>query len=220
MLIPFLSASNVLYVDAATYAVSFLLLAGFVPKTKKLAGAVASGGVLAGIKFFLRDRLLAPARRDGDRAQLRRLGARRPRSPSTRSTRSGARGIAGLFYTAGGAGALVGSIAAMFAREAGRAAAAGGSRDRGMTLPLWLLPLGLPAWGVMAALFAMMLFVPFVNGPVIGVITARTPAELRPKVMTALISVSTLAPARLPRRRAAARAPGSRRRCSRPLRSG
>ena len=31
------------------------------------------------------------------------------------------------------------------------------------------------------------------NGPVIGVITARTPAELRPKMMTALISIATLA---------------------------
>ena len=45
----------------------------------------------------------------------------------------------------------------------------------------------------MCTLFLMMLFIPFVNGPVIGVITARTPAELRPKVMTALVSVSTLA---------------------------
>jgi MFS family permease len=32
-----------------------------------------------------------------------------------------------------------------------------------------------------------------VNGPVIGVITARTPTDLRPKMMTALISLSTLA---------------------------
>ena len=44
----------------------------------------------------------------------------------------------------------------------------------------------------MAALFTAMLFMPLVNGPVIGVITARTPVELRPKMMTALISVSTL----------------------------
>ena len=44
-----------------------------------------------------------------------------------------------------------------------------------MTLPLWLLPLDLPAWGVMAALFTALLFTPLVNGPVIGVITARTP---------------------------------------------
>ena len=61
-----------------------------------------------------------------------------------------------------------------------------------MTLPLWLLPLDLPAAGVMAVLFASMLFAPLVNGPVIGVITARTPVDLRPKMMTALITVSSL----------------------------
>ena len=61
-----------------------------------------------------------------------------------------------------------------------------------MSIPLWLLPFDLPAWGVMAALFVAMLFAPLVNGPTIGVITARTPVELRPKVMSALISVSTL----------------------------
>ena len=44
----------------------------------------------------------------------------------------------------------------------------------------------------MAALFAAMLFTPLVNGPTIGVITARTPVDLRPKMMTALISVSAL----------------------------
>jgi predicted permease len=46
---------------------------------------------------------------------------------------------------------------------------------------------------VMAALFTAMLFTPLVNGPTIGVITARTPVDLRPKMMTALISVSSLA---------------------------
>lgn len=44
----------------------------------------------------------------------------------------------------------------------------------------------------MATLFATMLFAPLVNGPIIGVVTARTPPELRPKVMTALVSVSTV----------------------------
>lgn len=62
-----------------------------------------------------------------------------------------------------------------------------------VTLPLWLLPLHLPAAGVMGALFVAMLFTPLVNGPVIGVINARTPPELRAKMMTALISVSTIA---------------------------
>ena len=191
VLIPFMSAPNVLYVDAATYAVSFLLLWGLVPKTKRVAGAVASGGVLAGISFFVRDRLLGPL---GATVIVLNfvgsaIGATIPfyAFDAFESSR-----VAGLFYTAGGAGALVGSVVAMMAVKRVAPLRMAGIGMIAASLPLWLLPLGLPAWGVMGALFLMMLFIPFVNGPVIGVITARTPAELRPKVMTALISVSTL----------------------------
>ena len=191
VLIPFMSAPNVLYVDAATYGVSFLLLSGFVPKTKKIAGAVASGGVLAGITFFVRDRLLAPL--GATVIALNFVGSAISATiPFYAFDEFESSRVAGLFYTAGGAGALVGSIVAMFAVKKVAPLRMAGLGMMAATLPLWLLPLGLPAWGVMCTLFLMMLFIPFVNGPVIGVITARTPVELRPKVMTALISVSTL----------------------------
>jgi MFS family permease len=191
VLIPFMSAPNVLYVDAGTYVVSFLLLWGLVPKTKKVVGAVASGGVLAGIAFFARDRLLAPLGVTLIALNFvgSSIGATIPfyAFDSFDSSR-----IAGLFYTAGGAGALVGSILAMMAVKRMAPLRMAGIGIVAATLPLWVLPLDLPAWGVMGALFSMMLFIPFVNGPLIGVITTRTPVELRPKVMTALISVSTL----------------------------
>ena len=102
-------------------------------------------------------------------------------------------GIAGLFYAAGGAGALTGSIARSPCSSRFAPLRLAGVSIVAMTLPLWVLPLGLPSWGVMAALFTMMFFAPLVNGPTIGLITARTPVELRAKVMTALIAVSTLA---------------------------
>jgi predicted MFS family arabinose efflux permease len=61
------------------------------------------------------------------------------------------------------------------------------------SIPLWVMPF-LPPWPVVfVALFTAMLFTPFVNGPLMAVITARTPEALRPKVMTALISANTLA---------------------------
>ena len=191
LLIPFIGASNVLYVDAATYAVAFLLLAGFVPKTKRL-GARATHGVLAGIKFLLGDKLLGPL--SGTVIVLNFLGAGLSATLPFYAFDefSGDARIAGLFFTAMGAGAVLGSIAAVVVVKRFpplRLAALG---IVALTLPLWLLPLGLPAWGVMAALFTAMLFTPLVNGPVIGVITARTPVDLRPKMMTALISVSTL----------------------------
>ena len=191
VLIPFMSAPNVLYVDAATYVVSFLLLAGFVPKTKRLAGAFASGGVLAGISFFVRDRLLAPL--GATVIVLNFVGSAIGATiPFYAFAEFESSRVAGLFYTAGGAGALVGSIVAMLAVKKLAPLRLAGLGMIAATLPLWLLPFGLPAWGVMGTLFLMMLFIPFVNGPLIGAITSRTPVELRPKVMTTLISVSTL----------------------------
>jgi len=60
-------------------------------------------------------------------------------------------------------------------------------------VPLWALPF-LPPWPIVfAALFAAMFFTPLVNGPIIAVLTARTPEALRAKVMTAVISVNTIA---------------------------
>ena len=47
-LIPFIGAPNVLYVDAATYLVAFVLVLGFVPRRKAVAAA-AQHGVLAGL---------------------------------------------------------------------------------------------------------------------------------------------------------------------------
>ncbi len=191
ILIPILGAPNVLYVDAATYGVAFLLLAGFVPKTKRL-GQAATHGVLAGIKFLLRDRLLGPL--GGTVIVLNFLGAALSATLPfyAYDNFSGDSKVAGLFFTAMGAGAVIGSIGAVVVVKRFpplRLAAVG---IVALTVPLWLLPLDLPAWGVMATLFAATLFTPLVNGPVIGVITARTPVDLRPKMMTALISVSTL----------------------------
>ena len=192
ILIPFLGAPNVLYVDAATYAVSFLLLSGFVPKTKRLAEGATQHGVLAGIQFLLRDKLLGPL--GGTVVVLNFLGAGLSATLPFYAYEhfSGDSKIAGLFFTAMGAGAVIGSIGAVVVvkRFPPLRLAAGGIVA--LTVPLWLLPLELPAWGVMAALFTATLFTPLVNGPVIGVITARTPPDLRPKMMTALISLSTL----------------------------
>ena len=53
VLIAALGASNVLYIDAASFAFSFLTVLLFVPARKRAAVPEESGGVLAGIKFLL-----------------------------------------------------------------------------------------------------------------------------------------------------------------------
>ena len=192
ILIPILGAPNVLYIDGATYIVSFLLVAGFVPRRKPVAAGATRHGVLAGIRFMLRDRLLGPL--SSTVIVLNFLGAALSATLPYYAYHefSGDSKVAGLFFTAMGAGALLGSIGAVLVVKRLAPLKLAGLAIVAMTLPLWLLPLDLPAAGVMAVLFCAMLFAPLVNGPVIGVITARTPVDLRPKMMTALITVSTL----------------------------
>jgi MFS family permease len=193
ILIPFLGAPNVLYVDAATYVVSFVLVAGFVPKTRRIVGEAVQRGVLAGIRFLLRDSLLGPLSATVIVLNFLASGLSATLPFYAYDDFAGDAKIAGLFFTAIGAGALLGSLVAALVIKRVHPLKLAAFAIVALTLPLWLLPLDLPAWGVMAALFTATVFAPLVNGPVIGIITARTPVELRPKMMTALISISTLA---------------------------
>ena len=55
LLIPFLGAPNVLYVDAATFLVSFVIVLALVPRRRPLR-VPAQKGLLAGLQFLFRDR--------------------------------------------------------------------------------------------------------------------------------------------------------------------
>ena len=108
ILIPFLGAPNVLYVDAATYAVSFLLLAGFVPKTEAATGGAASTGRSPGSSSC--SATSCSGRLSGTVIVLNFLGAGMSAALPfyAYDSFSGDSKIAGLFFTAMGAGALLG----------------------------------------------------------------------------------------------------------------
>jgi len=192
VLIPFLGAPNVLYVDAATYLLAFLLILAFVPRRKPVAAAVQHG-VLAGLRFVLQDKLLAPMAATVVVFGFLSAGMSAGLPVYAYDEFDGRSWIAGLFYGALGAGALVGSLVAVLAvrRVAPLRLAALGILA--FSVPLWVLPF-LPPWPVVfVALFTATFFTPLVNGPTLAVLTARTPENLRAKVMTAVISVNTLA---------------------------
>ena len=191
-LIPFIGASNVLYVDAATYVVAFLLILVLVPRGKPVA-AGEQQGVLAGLRFLLSDKLLAPMAATIVAFGFLGAGMSAGLPVYAYDEFDGTAWIAGLFYGALGAGALVGSLAAVVAvrRIAPLRLAALGILA--FAVPLWVLPF-LPPWPIVfVALFVATFFTPLVNGPLIAVLTARTPESLRAKVMTAVISVNTIA---------------------------
>jgi MFS family permease len=192
LLIAAFSAPVVLYVDAATFLCSFALLALFVPTRPPLPQGDDGRGVLAGIRFLLRDRLLrvlgATALIANGLGQMLSAGLTVLAYEEYSSSK-----VAGAFFASFGAGAVLGSIAAV--RIVGRydPLRLGATAFVMLTLPVFALSLELPVPAVMTALAASSFFGPLVNAPLIGVITTRTPEALRAKVMTAVLTTAMLA---------------------------
>lgn len=193
ILIPFVGAPNVLYVDAATYLVSFFLILTLVPRRKPVAARAEEHGVLAGLRFLLQDRLLAPLAVTVVGFGFLGSGLSAGLPVYAYDEFDGSSRIAGFFYAALAAGALVGSIVAVAAVRKVPPLRLAGLAAIGFAVPLWVVPFLPPAPVVFTALFVATMFAPLVNGPMFAVLTARTPIELRAKVMTAIIAVNTVA---------------------------
>jgi MFS family permease len=192
ILIPFLGAPNVLYIDAATYLVAFVLVLLFVPRPKPLETGAPTGGLFEGVRYVARDAFMSSLV-----GVIVVFGffssALSAALPAHVFFEGDGPRVAGLFYSALGAGALIGTViaVALIPRTQPLRLAAGAII--GVTVPLWLLGMELPIWAFAAALFAATLFTPLVNGPVIGVLTSRMTPEIRPKAMTAIIALNTVA---------------------------
>ena len=192
-LIPFLGAPNVLYLDAATYLIAFALVLVFVPRRGAPVAAATEHGMLAGLRFLLRDTLLGPIAAIVVATGFLGAGMTAGLPVYAYDEFDGSSWIAGGFYAALGAGALVGSLAAIVVVRKVAPLRLAGVAILAFLVPMWVLPF-LPPWPVVVgALFAASFFAPLVNGPVFAVLTARTPEALRAKVMTAVVAVNTIA---------------------------
>jgi MFS family permease len=192
LLIAWLSAPAVLVVDAATYAFSFVVIFVFVRAGKRVAPDESSRGLFAGLRFVVRDRLLGPTLvaaafinfvAQGLIAMLPVLVLRRYDADAK---------VLGFLFAAFGAGALLGSIwVSQIVRKVPlvKLARLG---ILAMAPPLWFLPIDMPWPAVVVVLAAFGFSSPVVNAPIIGIITVRTPAPLRPKVITSVITIASL----------------------------
>jgi MFS family permease len=187
------SAATVLVVDGCTYLFSFLVILTVVRAGKRVEAAAQQKGVFAGVKFLLGDSLLGPimiaACAINFVAQGIILGVQAVAFFRYHESAH----VLGLLFAGFGVGALAGAIVAQqltqkmpLPRLAALAAIA-------MPLPLFLLSPNTPWPAAMAIIGAFAFFTPLINAPVIGILTVRTPSELRPKVMTAVMTVATMA---------------------------
>jgi MFS family permease len=190
VLIGVIGAANVLVIDAVSFAGSFLLVAAFLPRTRPVEQEESGGGLFAGLAYIRRDPLL---RAWGSMmividASWLVLFAAVPVLVFEEYGRHAA--IAGWLIGAFGAGALVGNVVAYrtLRRVDSLTWASVGLLVE--ALPLWLLPLPLPAVAIGAALFTGGLVNGLVNPALHSIVTLRPPAAIRGKVMSALLTLS------------------------------
>ncbi len=193
LLIAAVGATSVLYIDAATFLLSFLTLTLFVPSRPPQPQTDDARGVFAGLHFLLRDPLLW---RIGLAAVFLNMfgSALSAALPVLAFDEFGESSrVAGALFASLGAGALLGMVLAMKLMPRFKPLKLAAFGIVALPLPIWLLGLDLPLWATMAALFVSTIPQPLVNAPVIGLMTTRTPEALRPKLMTAVLTIAMLA---------------------------
>ena len=182
----------VLVVDAATYLVAFALVLALVQGGRRKPREESARGVLAGVRYLARDRLLGPGALtvillDG---AIGALFLSMPALVYLRFDRDPR--IVGWLFSAFGAGAVGGSVLAMKVLERVPPLRLLGGALVLCVLPVWALVLEMPWWGVAASFTVLGVIVPLVNAPAMGILTTRPPAALRAKVMTAVMTASAL----------------------------
>jgi MFS family permease len=191
VLIAALGAPNVLYVDAATFGVAAIAVGLFVRRRKPLAEAEGCG-LLAGLRYVLRSRLLIVLCVTMLTMEFFFALFMTTLPVFAYSDFDQNAHIAGVFYAAMGAGALLGMfVVSRVVRRFGALHVAAGALVLA-SIPKLLLGFPLPAAGVAAALVLQGIFGPLTGAPIFTVITTRTPAALRTKVLSAAFGVMFL----------------------------
>lgn len=191
-LIAWIGTSPLLVVDGATFLFAFVTVLAFVRGGKRVQGDDESRGVLAGVRYLARDRLLGPMTLtvivlDG---AANGISVAVPLLAFTRYDRNPH--IAGWIFTGFGIGALAGSLLVVKLLDRFKPLQIACVGIVAATLPLWLVVPSV-SWPVAAlAVVLCGLFVPLINAPVMGLVSVRPPVALRAKVMTAVMTASGL----------------------------
>jgi MFS family permease len=191
VLIALLGAANVMWIDAASYLVSVVLIGLFVRIRREVAEESEDArGIFAGLRYLRRDTLLA-------RVSLSSLlfGFAFPMLAASfpvlayeqydRSPR-----VAGFLFAVIGAGQVAGSLLTFRLVTRVRPMRLASYAALGTGPPLWFLVPHLPLAVVAVALAVIGASVPLINAPYIGFLTMRVPPTLRGHVLQSLITIN------------------------------
>jgi MFS family permease len=194
VLIAFMGAANVMWLDAGSFVIAFLLVASFVRVIREAPDeGEDAGGIWAGLRYLRGDSFIA-------RASVstlvygflfRILTASFP-VLAYRQYHHNPR-VAGLLFSVIGAGQVVGSLLAyrLVTKLAPLRLAAAAAVFT--AAPLWLLVPDVPLAVLGIALAVCGASLPLINAPYISLLSTRVPRALRGKVFQAIITINTVA---------------------------
>lgn len=191
-LIGLMGTSPLLVVDGATFLFAFVVVLGFVRGGKRIPDDESSRGMLAGVRYLARDRLLGPivltiVVLDG---AANGLAVAVPLLAFTRYDENPH--VAGLIFTGFGVGAIAGSVVVMKLLDRIRPIKLAAFAMLGIGVPIWFVALPISWPLACVAILATGFVIPLVNAPMMGIITTRPPAAVRAKVLTAVMTASGL----------------------------
>jgi MFS family permease len=189
VLIAATSPSVVLVIDAGTYVFSFLTIAILVRAGKRVAATEESEGWLAGLRYVMRDALLGPLLVVACFLNLVVYGLIVGINALGYFQYSSAH-VTGFLFAAFGVGSLIGAVLAQQLVQKVDLLKLASVGILLMPLPLWALGMKLPWEAAVVVLGAFALGGPLVNAPVLGILTTKPPEALRPKVMTAVMTLA------------------------------
>jgi MFS family permease len=187
VLIAAVGAANVMWIDAGSFLVSFAIVGLFVRVVREVHDKSEAGGLLAGLRYIAHDRFVR-------RVVLSPFlfGASFPLIFASfpvlayRDYHHNPR-VAGLLFAAYGGGSVVGSFATYAALSRFTSATIAVTAAVAIAAPYWLLVPHVPLAVMVAALAVIGFANPMTNAPFFGILTARVPAALFPKVIQAII---------------------------------
>lgn len=192
LMISWFGTPPLLLVDAGTFLFAFVVVLLLVRGGARVVHDDSSRGLLAGVRYLARDRLLGPVTLtlivlDGS---ANSIGVAVPLLAFTRYHQNAR--VAGWLFMGFGVGAVITSILVMKLLDRVRPVRLAIVGMLLLPLPIWAV-VAVPPWPVtLLALFLCGAIVPIVNAPMLGIITTRPPAALRAKVMAAVMTASGL----------------------------
>ena len=189
-LIPVLGAPRLLYLDAASYAISAAVVVVFVRAGRAVVRAARRRGVLAGVRHVFADSLLASIVTVALVAHVG-LAALFASLPALAFREFHDARSAGVLFTASAVGSVVGGLVTVRLARRVRPLRLGVAGFVAMSAPLWLLTAGTQLPLAVTVMFLFGIGAPLGVSPITAILTTRAPAEIRPQVVAAFLSITS-----------------------------